>query len=96
MEWTLQETTSFSHIEGARKPQGKGIKRWRTAGANDRENPHGKPGTVSPHEMSEGLAPLIVRELMELIKKLRDHITLTLVEQNARFAFSVRPGIYPR
>jgi branched-chain amino acid transport system ATP-binding protein len=40
-------------------------------------------------EVSEGLAPLIVQSLITLIEKLRDEITIFLVEQNVMFAFSV-------
>jgi branched-chain amino acid transport system ATP-binding protein len=49
----------------------------------------GNPELLLLDEVSEGLAPLIVQNLITLIEKLREEITILLVEQNARFAFSV-------
>ena len=49
----------------------------------------GNPELLLLDEVSEGLAPLIVRDLMALIRKLREETTILLVEQNAAFAFSV-------
>jgi branched-chain amino acid transport system ATP-binding protein len=41
-------------------------------------------------EPSMGLAPLMVREIFQLIQKLRDQgITILVVEQNARAALSI-------
>jgi branched-chain amino acid transport system ATP-binding protein len=49
----------------------------------------GNPELLLLDEVSEGLAPIIVQNLIALIMKLREEITILLVEQNARFAFSV-------
>jgi branched-chain amino acid transport system ATP-binding protein len=44
-------------------------------------------------EPSEGLAPVIVEELMRVVKRLAqsDGLTLLLVEQNTRLALDVSP-----
>jgi branched-chain amino acid transport system ATP-binding protein len=49
----------------------------------------GNPELLLLDEVSEGLAPLIVQDLMALVRKLREETTILLVEQNAAFAFSV-------
>lgn len=49
-----------------------------------------KPRLLLLDEPSMGLAPLIVREIFELIQKLRDQgITVLVVEQNARAALAI-------
>jgi branched-chain amino acid transport system ATP-binding protein len=40
-------------------------------------------------EISEGLAPIIVQSLMEVVQRIKKETTILLVEQNAMFAFSV-------
>lgn len=47
-------------------------------------------------EITEGLAPVIVNELKDIIKKLRDEykVTILLAEQNAKFALSVSEYCY--
>jgi len=40
-------------------------------------------------EPSEGLAPLIVKELEHLVRQIKYHITILLVEQNSRFAIDL-------
>lgn len=54
----------------------------------------GNPELLLLDEVSEGLAPLIVQGLITLIQKLRDEITIFLVEQNATFAFSISDRSY--
>jgi branched-chain amino acid transport system ATP-binding protein len=49
----------------------------------------GNPELLLLDEISEGLAPIIVEDLMKLIHRLKKEITIFLVEQNAAFAFSV-------
>jgi branched-chain amino acid transport system ATP-binding protein len=49
----------------------------------------GNPELLLLDEISEGLAPIIVEDLMKLILRLKKEITIFLVEQNAVFAFSV-------
>jgi len=46
----------------------------------------GNPEILLLDEPSEGLAPLIVKELEKLIRRIKDHTTILLVEQNSRFA----------
>ncbi len=49
-----------------------------------------KPKLLLLDEPSMGLAPLIVQEIFQLIRKLRDQgITILVVEQNARAALSI-------
>lgn len=49
-----------------------------------------RPRLLLLDEPSMGLAPLIVREIFQLIQKLRDQgITILVVEQNARAALSI-------
>jgi branched-chain amino acid transport system ATP-binding protein len=49
-----------------------------------------KPSLVMMEEPSTGLAPLIVREIFEIIERLRDEgNTVLLVEQNANAALSI-------
>lgn len=47
-------------------------------------------------EITEGLAPVIVNELKDIIRKLRDEykVTILLAEQNAKFALSVSEYCY--
>jgi branched-chain amino acid transport system ATP-binding protein len=46
----------------------------------------GNPTLLLLDEPSEGLAPLIVRELAEVVRRLRGEVPVLLAEQNARFA----------
>ncbi len=50
-----------------------------------------KPKLILLDEPSLGLAPLIVAEIFELVKKMKDdeNVTFLLVEQNARMALSI-------
>ena len=48
------------------------------------------PKVILLDEPSQGLAPLVVRELARVIRQLRDEgVTLLLVEQNLKFAEAV-------
>ncbi len=50
----------------------------------------GRPATLLLlDEPSEGLAPLIVRELGQVIRRLRGELGVLLAEQNARFAIAL-------
>ena len=49
----------------------------------------GNPTLLLLDEPSEGLAPLIVRELGEAVRRLRGEISVLLAEQNARFAVAL-------
>ena len=49
----------------------------------------GNPELLLLDEISEGLAPIIVQNLMALVNRLKEETTIFLVEQNATFAFSV-------
>jgi branched-chain amino acid transport system ATP-binding protein len=53
----------------------------------------GNPAVVLMDEPSEGLAPVIVEELMRAVKRLAqsEGLTLLLVEQNTRMALDVSP-----
>jgi branched-chain amino acid transport system ATP-binding protein len=53
----------------------------------------GNPSVLLMDEPSEGLAPVIVEELMRAVKQLAqaDGLTLLLVEQNTRLALDVSP-----
>jgi branched-chain amino acid transport system ATP-binding protein len=53
----------------------------------------GNPSVLLMDEPSEGLAPVIVEELMRVVKQLAqsDRLTLLLVEQNTRLALDVSP-----
>ncbi|MBB6281887.1 MULTISPECIES: ABC transporter ATP-binding protein [Geobacillus] len=55
-----------------------------------------KPKLLMLDEPSLGLAPLIVKEVMELLKRLRDqlHTTVVLVEQNVRAALQTADEAY--
>lgn len=49
-----------------------------------------KPKIILLDEPSMGLAPIIVKEVFEIIKKLNESgITIVLVEQNAKLALSI-------
>jgi branched-chain amino acid transport system ATP-binding protein len=55
----------------------------------------GNPSLILLDEPSEGLAPLIVREVMEIIKELTaTHLTTVLVEQNSMLALRVCTRVY--
>lgn len=47
------------------------------------------PGILLLDEPSEGLAPIIVKELEKLLRRIKDKTTILLVEQNARFAIEL-------
>lgn len=49
----------------------------------------GNPKALLLDEPSEGLAPVIVESLEEIISGLKKEITVLLTEQNARFAFAI-------
>jgi branched-chain amino acid transport system ATP-binding protein len=49
----------------------------------------GNPELLLVDEITQGLAPLIVQSFVDLIKRLRDSMSILLVEQNVLFAFSV-------
>ena len=49
----------------------------------------GNPELLLLDEPSEGLAPLIVKELEKLVRTIKDHTTILLVEQNSRFAIEL-------
>jgi branched-chain amino acid transport system ATP-binding protein len=55
----------------------------------------GDPSVLLLDEPSQGLAPLVVRELAAVIRRLReDGVTILLVEQNLRFAEAVADEIH--
>jgi branched-chain amino acid transport system ATP-binding protein len=55
----------------------------------------GDPAVLLLDEPSQGLAPLVVRELAEIVRRLRDDgVTILLVEQNLRFAEAVADAIH--
>jgi branched-chain amino acid transport system ATP-binding protein len=55
----------------------------------------GNPGLLLLDEPSEGLAPIVVQQLGEQIKKLRtEGITILLCEQNARFSLDLSDRLY--
>jgi len=49
----------------------------------------GNPELLLLDEISEGLAPIILENMVKSIRKLKEEITILLVEQNATFAFSI-------
>ncbi len=49
----------------------------------------GNPELLLLDEISEGLAPIVLEHMVTSIRKLKEEITIILVEQNATFAFSV-------
>jgi branched-chain amino acid transport system ATP-binding protein len=52
----------------------------------------GNPAVLLMDEPSEGLAPVIVEELMRAVQRLTEtDIALVLVEQNSRIAFDISP-----
>jgi branched-chain amino acid transport system ATP-binding protein len=53
----------------------------------------GNPSVLLMDEPSEGLAPVIVEELVRVVKELAqsDRLTLLLVEQNSRLALDISP-----
>jgi branched-chain amino acid transport system ATP-binding protein len=55
----------------------------------------GNPDFILMDEPSEGLAPLIVKEVMEIVQDLHQHkIATLLVEQNAKMALTVSQRCY--
>lgn len=55
----------------------------------------GKPRLLMLDEPSMGLAPLVVKEIFSLIRRIRDMgTTVLLVEQNARVALKISDRAY--
>ena len=55
----------------------------------------GNPSLILLDEPSEGLAPLIVREVMDIVKELTaTNLTTMLVEQNSMLALRVCKRVY--
>ena len=55
----------------------------------------GNPDLLLLDEPSEGLAPLIIRDLAAQIRRLKDEgITILMCEQNARFASALSDRAY--
>jgi branched-chain amino acid transport system ATP-binding protein len=55
----------------------------------------GNPSLILLDEPSEGLAPLMVREVMDIIKELTaTNLTTVLVEQNSMLALRVCTRVY--
>lgn len=56
----------------------------------------GNPCLVLLDEPSEGMAPLVVQQMAQMIRTLRDHgVSLLLAEQNLEFLRSVSDRVYP-
>ena len=54
-----------------------------------------RPKVILMDEPSIGLAPIIVREVFDVIRKLKESgITILLIEQNARMALKVADRAY--
>jgi branched-chain amino acid transport system ATP-binding protein len=89
-QWTLERVyTFFPTLEKLDKRKGNEL-----SGGEQQMLTIARTLMVNPElllidEMSEGLAPIIVYSLTELVQKLKHEITIFLVEQNATFAFSV-------
>ncbi len=49
----------------------------------------GNPALVLVDEPSQGLAPLIMQSIVDLIKRLKQEMSILLVEQNVLFAFQI-------
>ena len=49
----------------------------------------GNPELILIDEPSQGLAPIIVESMMELLRRLKEEMTILLVEQNALLAFDI-------
>jgi branched-chain amino acid transport system ATP-binding protein len=55
----------------------------------------GNPDFIMMDEPSEGLAPIIVKEVMEIVESLHEHkIATLLVEQNAKMALKISQRCY--
>jgi len=89
-EWTLQRIYDFFPLlKPLESHRGKELSGGEQQLLTIARTLMGNPELLLVDEISEGLAPLIVQGLIELVQKLRDEITILLVEQNAMFAFSV-------
>jgi branched-chain amino acid transport system ATP-binding protein len=49
----------------------------------------GNPELVLVDEPTQGLAPLIIQSIVDLIKRLKEKMSILLVEQNVLFAFQI-------
>lgn len=49
----------------------------------------GNPELVLVDEPTQGLAPLIIQSMVDLIKRLKEKMSILLVEQNVLFAFQI-------
>jgi len=89
--WTRERVESlFPTLADRRKQKGSsfsgGEKKMLSLGRSLMMN----PTLILLDEPSEGLAPLIVRKLMETIREIRDHgLTILLADQNLKFCIEV-------
>ena len=75
-----------------RSAQAKGLQffRWRKKDAEPGSAVYDEPWLILLDEPSEGLAPLIVRKLVETIREIRSHgVTILLADQNLKFCIEV-------
>jgi len=54
----------------------------------------GNPELLLLDEPSEGLAPLVVRDLADLLREVKKEMTILLAEQNLKFALSFTDRVY--
>jgi branched-chain amino acid transport system ATP-binding protein len=89
-EWTLEKVYNFFPLlTRLEKRRGKELSGGEQQLLTVARSLMGNPDLLLLDEISEGLAPIVVQSLMELVQKLKKETTILLVEQNAMFAFSV-------
>jgi branched-chain amino acid transport system ATP-binding protein len=88
--WTIERVyDSFPILKGLENRKGMKLSGGEQQMLTIARTLMGNPELLLLDEISEGLAPIIVEDLMKLILRLKKEITIFLVEQNALFAFSV-------
>ena len=85
--WPLEKLLELFPSLRERQATGARSSRRRAADAVDRPRARQRPTVLLLDEPSQGLAPLVVRELARVIRLLRDAgVTILLIEQNMKLA----------
>jgi branched-chain amino acid transport system ATP-binding protein len=95
-EWDLERVYShFPKLKDLRQQKGETLSGGEQQMLSIARTLMGNPDLILLDEPSEGLAPLMVREVMSIISELSSmRIAIVLVEQNSMLALKICPRVY--